>query len=89
MKCKYFAMCDHDAIGTLPNPVLGPVPVCKRCANQVGAVDKIEDFTPELIIAAAAEHEIDLELKDFKIIDGYLTIDGEPADQWLDAMTMD
>lgn len=36
VKCEYFAMCDNDAVGTVPNPVLGPVPCCKRCADKVG-----------------------------------------------------
>lgn len=33
VKCEYFARCDNDAVGTVPNPVLGPVPCCQRCAD--------------------------------------------------------
>lgn len=35
--CEYFALCDRPADGTVDNPVLGPVPCCKRCAAVVGA----------------------------------------------------
>jgi hypothetical protein len=36
--CRYFALCDRPAEGFVPNPVLGPVPCCARCAAVVGAV---------------------------------------------------
>ena len=29
--CEWFALCDHEATGTLPHPVLGDVPICDRC----------------------------------------------------------
>lgn len=43
--CRYFLMCDQEAIGTLPNPIIGPVPVCLRCATTVGAADRITPFS--------------------------------------------
>lgn len=35
--CEWFALCDHEAAGTLPHPALGPVPTCQRCADRFGA----------------------------------------------------
>lgn len=29
--CRWFALCENEATGTLPHPVLGDVPVCDRC----------------------------------------------------------
>jgi hypothetical protein len=37
MKCEYFLLCENEAEGTVANPVLGPVPCCKRCADKVEA----------------------------------------------------
>ena len=34
--CRYFALCDHEAIGTTDHPVLPPVPTCERCAARFG-----------------------------------------------------
>lgn len=42
--CRYFALCDRPAVGTLPNPVLGDVPTCQRCADTVGSGDAIRPF---------------------------------------------
>ena len=30
--CEWFAACDNPAGGTVPHSILGPVPVCPRCA---------------------------------------------------------
>lgn len=40
-------------------------------------------------IEKAAKHDIPLELDDFTIIDGEITLDGMDPGDWLDAMTMD
>ena len=34
--CEWFAMCDHEAIGVVSHPVLGDVPICQRCADNMG-----------------------------------------------------
>jgi hypothetical protein len=34
--CAWFALCDHDAVGTVEHPVLGDVPICQRCADRFG-----------------------------------------------------
>lgn len=36
--CEYFAKCTNDADGTVTNPVLGPVPTCRRCADKMEQV---------------------------------------------------
>ena len=38
--CKWFALCDHPAVGTVNHPALGAVPICARCAKRF-------DLTPE------------------------------------------
>lgn len=45
--------------------------------------------TREEFIAEAAKHEIKLEPGDFTGCEPHLHIDGMPAAQWLDAMTME
>ncbi len=42
--CEYFALCDREAVGTVPNPVLGPVPCCQRCADRVET--ELDPFPP-------------------------------------------
>lgn len=32
--CDWFAMCDHDAIGTIFHPILGDVAICERCLDK-------------------------------------------------------
>jgi len=34
--CRWFALCDHPAAGTVAHPILGPVPTCTRCTNRLG-----------------------------------------------------
>ena len=35
--CRWFALCDNEAIGTSPvTGIATPVPVCQRCADVVG-----------------------------------------------------
>jgi hypothetical protein len=33
--CRWFALCDHEAVGTVPHPVLGDVPACQRCVDKL------------------------------------------------------
>lgn len=40
-------------------------------------------------IARAAEHDIELKRSEFRIIEGEPTLDGMPALEWIDDMTMD
>jgi hypothetical protein len=45
--CRYFALCDHWAVGTVKNPVLGEVPVCQRCLDKMNRIGPGElEFTP-------------------------------------------
>ena len=30
--CEWYALCQNDADGTTPHPILGQVPICQRCA---------------------------------------------------------
>jgi hypothetical protein len=36
--CEWFALCDHEATGTMSHPVLGAVPICDRCRLKVEAL---------------------------------------------------
>lgn len=43
--CKWFALCDHEAIGTVAHPAFPDgVPVCERCATRMEMLDKVERF---------------------------------------------
>lgn len=56
--CRYFALCDHDAVGTYPHPILGAVPTCQRCADRVGVtLDPLETDTMQTLTPTAAEIE--------------------------------
>lgn len=35
--CAWFALCDNTATALEPHPVLGPVPICNRCAAKNAA----------------------------------------------------
>lgn len=32
--CQWFALCDRQATGTTPHPILGDVPTCDRCKER-------------------------------------------------------
>lgn len=51
----------------------------------------VQDLRDEAdaVIAAAAEHDIELTWQQFEVIDGELYLDGMDPREWLDAMTMD
>jgi len=34
-RCEWFALCDHEADGTVSHPILGAVPTCQRCADRL------------------------------------------------------
>lgn len=36
LACGWFATCDHSADAVMDHPVLGPVPICQRCADTIG-----------------------------------------------------
>lgn len=36
MYCRWFASCENQAIGLASHPVLKAVPICYRCAMQLG-----------------------------------------------------
>ena len=38
-ECEWFAMCNNAATTTEPHPILGDVPICKRCADKLQNID--------------------------------------------------
>ncbi|WP_301122969.1 MULTISPECIES: hypothetical protein [Mycolicibacterium] len=40
-QCLWFALCDNPANGVADAGPRGPLPVCKRCADQVGITEFI------------------------------------------------
>ena len=45
VKCTYFALCDHEAVGVTEVGILGYVPVCQRCADKLGITPIRAEFT--------------------------------------------
>lgn len=37
--CQWFARCMHIATRTRKHPILGAVPICKRCDDNITAMD--------------------------------------------------
>lgn len=37
--CEWFVLCDHEATGTRPHPILGDVPICDRCEEKVSSLE--------------------------------------------------
>lgn len=33
--CKWFVLCDNEAIGTVEHPAIGSVPICRACADML------------------------------------------------------
>lgn len=48
--CVWFAFCDRSADGVRTHPILGPLPICTRCADRVG--DPITQVEREALQAA-------------------------------------
>jgi hypothetical protein len=38
--CSWFLLCENPATMTKPHPVLGPVPICDRCAAKLREIEK-------------------------------------------------
>lgn len=34
MQCQYFLLCTNKATTSVPNPIIGDVPCCKRCKDK-------------------------------------------------------
>lgn len=47
-RCRWFALCDEPAAGTVQHPVLDPVPTCKRCADRLEL--ELEPYEPESFV---------------------------------------
>ncbi len=37
--CEWFARCTNEAVGEMPHPILGGVPICERCAEKVERIN--------------------------------------------------
>jgi hypothetical protein len=35
MKCQWFALCEYEAVAKQTHPILGQVPICKRCQDKL------------------------------------------------------
>src|SRR4051812_39144668 len=57
--CEWFALCTREAVGTAPHPVLGDVPVCMPCANNMGLV--VEPFETSDFDRLLDTHEAELD----------------------------
>lgn len=48
--CEWFALCTRETTQATQHPILGPVPICARCAERMGIV-------PELAIVLETEEQ--------------------------------
>jgi len=39
-KCQWFLNCKNDATTTKLHPILGDVPICKRCSDKIKKIEK-------------------------------------------------
>lgn len=45
--CRWYAMCDHVAIGTISHPILGDIPICRRCFDKyarIGGTETLQEI---------------------------------------------
>lgn len=47
--CEYMALCTNDATLALPHPILGSVPICRRCLDKYNRLS-----TSTRVVEAAA-----------------------------------
>lgn len=40
-KCQWFLNCKNNATTTMSHPILGDVPICKRCKDKVKRLSNI------------------------------------------------
>ena len=40
MKCRWFALCDNEAVRERPHPILKMVPICKRCDEKLKCIEE-------------------------------------------------
>jgi hypothetical protein len=63
MVCGWFATCTNPTDRAISHPHLGPVPICPRCASEVGVTPELDitvtvEITPETIPAAGRLHRL-------------------------------
>lgn len=39
MTCQWFMMCNRKATTTMSHPILGDVPICKKCKEKMEKID--------------------------------------------------
>lgn len=44
--CEWFALCANQTSQAADHPILGPVPICERCATKLGVIPT-HDITTE------------------------------------------
>jgi hypothetical protein len=62
-KCKWFSLCDNEAITELPHPVLGLVPICDRCLAKTMSMTEWLDYegpftAPMILYKLVADHNV-------------------------------
>ena len=53
--CRYFLRCTNDAVTTIPNPIIGEVMACQKCAD---FYNKIMPDTPLILYILGGENAV-------------------------------
>lgn len=46
--CKWFLLCENEATTTRSHPILGDVPICKRCDDKIAAIERPSNDNKEV-----------------------------------------
>jgi hypothetical protein len=84
--CEYFALCDNSAEGMVPNPILGNVPCCQRCADRVGATLLFDPDNPNAALLPDPSPAWSNDIDNLVLMVRWMADDGRSAYEVADAV---